>query len=49
MKPGIASGGFQVTEVGDIHHIDRGYVRLEQDLTALGAAVERVEVPDEPR
>jgi UDP-N-acetylglucosamine 1-carboxyvinyltransferase len=38
-----------VTEVGDIHHIDRGYVRLERDLVALGAPVERVEVPDEPR
>jgi UDP-N-acetylglucosamine 1-carboxyvinyltransferase len=38
-----------VTEVSDIHHIDRGYVRLERDLQALGAPVERVEVPDELR
>jgi UDP-N-acetylglucosamine 1-carboxyvinyltransferase len=32
-----------VTEVGEIHHIDRGYVRFEEQLRALGADVERVE------
>ena len=32
-----------VTEVAEIHHIDRGYVRLEEQLRALGAQVERVE------
>jgi UDP-N-acetylglucosamine 1-carboxyvinyltransferase len=44
---GLVADG--VTEVADIHHIDRGYVRLERDLRALGAPVERVDVPDEPR
>ena len=32
-----------VTEVAEIHHIDRGYVRFEEQLRALGADVERVE------
>ena len=32
-----------VTEVGDIHHIDRGYVRFDEQLRALGADVQRVE------
>ena len=32
-----------VTEVGEIHHIDRGYVRFEEQLRALGADVSRVE------
>ena len=31
-----------VTEVAEIHHIDRGYVRFEEQLRALGADVERV-------
>ena len=34
-----------VTEVGDVHHIDRGYVRIEEQLRALGAEVERVDLP----
>jgi len=33
-----------VTEVAEIHHIDRGYVRFEEQLRALGADVQRVEV-----
>ncbi len=33
-----------VTEVAEIHHIDRGYVRIEEQLRALGAEVERVEI-----
>ncbi len=33
-----------VTEVAEIHHIDRGYVRIEEQLRALGAEVERVDV-----
>jgi len=33
-----------VTEVAEVHHIDRGYVRFEEQLRALGADVERVEV-----
>jgi UDP-N-acetylglucosamine 1-carboxyvinyltransferase len=32
-----------VTEVAEIHHIDRGYVRFEEQLRRLGADVERVE------
>lgn len=32
-----------VTEVAEAHHIDRGYVRFEEQLRALGADVERVE------
>jgi UDP-N-acetylglucosamine 1-carboxyvinyltransferase len=32
-----------VTEVAEVRHIDRGYVRIEQQLRALGADVERAE------
>ena len=32
-----------VTEVWDVHHIDRGYVRLEEQLRSLGAEVSRGE------
>ncbi|SOD73319.1 UDP-N-acetylglucosamine 1-carboxyvinyltransferase [Jatrophihabitans sp. GAS493] len=32
-----------VTEVAEIHHIDRGYVRMEEQLRALGADVIRTE------
>jgi UDP-N-acetylglucosamine 1-carboxyvinyltransferase len=32
-----------VTEVAEIHHIDRGYVRFEEQLQALGADVVRVD------
>jgi UDP-N-acetylglucosamine 1-carboxyvinyltransferase len=38
---GLVADG--VTEVSDVHHIDRGYVRLEEKLRALGADVQRVE------
>ena len=31
------------TEVGRIHYIDRGYDRLEQQLTALGAHIKRLD------
>ena len=34
-----------VTEVAEVHHIDRGYVRIEEQLRALGAEIERVDVP----
>ena len=34
-----------ITEVGEVHHIDRGYVRIEEQLRALGAEVERVDLP----
>ena len=32
-----------VTEVAEIHHIDRGYVRFDEQLRTLGADVQRVE------
>jgi UDP-N-acetylglucosamine 1-carboxyvinyltransferase len=32
-----------VTEVSEIHHIDRGYVRFDEQLRALGADVSRVD------
>jgi UDP-N-acetylglucosamine 1-carboxyvinyltransferase len=32
-----------VTEVAEVHHIDRGYVRFEEQLRSLGAHIERVE------
>jgi UDP-N-acetylglucosamine 1-carboxyvinyltransferase len=38
---GLVADG--VTEVAEIHHIDRGYVRFEEQLRGLGAEVERVE------
>ncbi|MBE7186889.1 UDP-N-acetylglucosamine 1-carboxyvinyltransferase [Jatrophihabitans endophyticus] len=38
---GLVADG--VTEVAEIHHIDRGYVRFEEQLRALGADVTRVE------
>ncbi|MDR1629289.1 MAG: UDP-N-acetylglucosamine 1-carboxyvinyltransferase [Oscillospiraceae bacterium] len=34
------------TEIEDIHHIDRGYEDLVEKLTALGASIERVSIPD---
>jgi UDP-N-acetylglucosamine 1-carboxyvinyltransferase len=42
---GLVADG--VTEVAEIHHIDRGYVRFEEQLRALGADVERVETSAE--
>jgi UDP-N-acetylglucosamine 1-carboxyvinyltransferase len=38
---GLVADG--VTEVAEVHHIDRGYVRFEEQLRELGADVERVE------
>lgn len=38
---GLVADG--VTEVWDIHHIDRGYARLEEQLRSLGAHVSRGE------
>jgi len=37
---GLAAKG--ETEVGDIHHIDRGYEKLEEKLSKLGAKIRRV-------
>jgi UDP-N-acetylglucosamine 1-carboxyvinyltransferase len=38
---GLVADG--VTEVSEIQHVDRGYVRFEEQLRALGADVTRVE------
>lgn len=38
---GLVADG--VTEVSEIHHIDRGYVRFDEQLRALGADVTRIE------
>jgi UDP-N-acetylglucosamine 1-carboxyvinyltransferase len=40
---GLVADG--VTEVLDVHHIDRGYARLEEQLRSLGADVSRQDVP----
>jgi UDP-N-acetylglucosamine 1-carboxyvinyltransferase len=37
-----------VTEVSHVHHIDRGYPHFVDDLTTLGATIERVPAPPEP-
>jgi UDP-N-acetylglucosamine 1-carboxyvinyltransferase len=37
-----------VTEISDVHHIDRGYPDLVSDLRGLGVDVERVLAPEEP-
>jgi UDP-N-acetylglucosamine 1-carboxyvinyltransferase len=37
-----------ITEVGEVHHIDRGYPDFVSDLTALGVDVERASV-EEPK
>ena len=41
---GLCADG--VTEVGDVHHIDRGYPNFVEDLAALGVEVERADVPE---
>lgn len=33
-----------VTEIGEIYHIDRGYVKIEEKLQALGADIKRIKV-----
>ncbi len=38
---GLAADG--ITEIGEVGHIDRGYVSIENDLSALGADIKRVE------
>ncbi|HSP38772.1 MAG TPA: UDP-N-acetylglucosamine 1-carboxyvinyltransferase [Frankiaceae bacterium] len=42
---GLVADG--ITEVAEIHHIDRGYVRFDEQLRSLGADIRRVEYPDE--
>jgi UDP-N-acetylglucosamine 1-carboxyvinyltransferase len=41
---GLCADG--VTEVGEVHHIDRGYPDFVSDLANLGAEVERADVPE---
>ena len=43
---GLAAEG--VTEVGDVHHVDRGYQGFVEDLVGLGADVRREQVADDP-
>jgi UDP-N-acetylglucosamine 1-carboxyvinyltransferase len=35
-----------VTEVGEVHHVDRGYPDFVSDLASLGVEVERADVPE---
>jgi UDP-N-acetylglucosamine 1-carboxyvinyltransferase len=37
-----------VTEVSNVHHIDRGYPDFVADLRRLGVDVERVEAAEDP-
>ena len=37
---GLAAHG--VTEIGGLHHLDRGYEKLEENLSALGADIARI-------
>jgi len=41
---GLCADG--VTEVGEVHHIDRGYPNFVEDLASLGVEVERADVPE---
>jgi UDP-N-acetylglucosamine 1-carboxyvinyltransferase len=41
---GLCADG--VTEVGDVHHVDRGYPNFVEDLSNLGVEVERADVPE---
>jgi UDP-N-acetylglucosamine 1-carboxyvinyltransferase len=41
---GLCADG--VTEVGEVHHIDRGYPDFVSDLANLGVEVERADVPE---
>jgi UDP-N-acetylglucosamine 1-carboxyvinyltransferase len=43
---GLCADG--VTEVADVHHIDRGYPNFVSDLRGLGVEVERGIAPEEP-
>jgi UDP-N-acetylglucosamine 1-carboxyvinyltransferase len=40
---GLVSEG--QTEISRVYHVDRGYDRIDAKLAALGAKIERVEVP----
>jgi UDP-N-acetylglucosamine 1-carboxyvinyltransferase len=43
---GLCADG--ITEVSNVHHIDRGYPDFVADLRSLGVAVERTVAPEEP-
>jgi len=38
---GLAADGY--TKIGDIYHIDRGYVDIEEKLVKLGAEIRRID------
>ena len=40
MLAGLAAEG--ETEVSRVYHLDRGYARIEENLSALGADIRRV-------
>jgi UDP-N-acetylglucosamine 1-carboxyvinyltransferase len=44
---GLAARG--TTEVARVYHLDRGYERIEEKLSALGANIRRVRVPAGPK
>ncbi len=41
---GLCADG--ITEVGEVHHVDRGYPNFVEELAALGVEVERADVPE---
>ena len=41
---GLCADG--VTEVGEVHHVDRGYPGFVEDLASLGVEAERADVPE---
>ena len=41
-------GAEGITEVSGVHHIDRGYVAIEQKLRSLGADVDRLTIEEDP-
>ena len=42
---GLAANG--KTTVSDVHHIDRGYQKIEQDFASLGADIKRIKIEEE--
>jgi len=44
--PGLVAQG--ETIVGRVYHIDRGYERIEEKLSAVGARIRRVRLPGSP-
>ena len=42
---GLAAEG--VTEIENIHYIERGYEGIERKLRALGADIKKISIPDQ--